>query len=72
MTTNQFSWPTKEDYETAKCLNVSTVQPVAFMTTDKRMLVFADKVGDDRGMLPLYSKTEITSFKFKRFIETGG
>jgi len=30
------------------------------------------KVSDGRGMIPLYSKTEITSFKFKRFIETGG
>lgn len=30
--------------------------PVAFMTADKRMLVFADRiVGDGKGMIPLYS-----------------
>ena len=33
---------------------ILSINQIAFMTADKRMLVFADKVGDDRGMLPLY------------------
>lgn len=32
------------------------IKPIAFMTADKRMLVFSDRiVGDGHGMIPLYS-----------------
>lgn len=32
------------------------IKPIAFMTADKRMLVFSDRiVGDGHGMIPLFS-----------------
>ena len=39
-------------------------KPLAYLTSDRRMLVFADKVdGDDHGMIPLYVVPDILQGK---------
>jgi len=44
--------------------NLSLDKPVAYLTSDGRMLVFADKVDeDDHGMTPLYAKPMIKGIR---------